>query len=247
MNREQLAKECKEIEKAGGSVLDFLRLRGCISPWGTWYRLQKEELNRAEHQITDGKGVGDMRKITLEQKKKAVEIAISGGDPLEYLGECGSESPDKLWWYIKNCLKKSQPDLYAQIPSGRKKAAEKPKNEPKTLDGSAWEPYKVEEPEKPAATCCARSTRKGVEVPDEIQDLEVTEVAEPPKPITDLTILADGDDFQIYGLKSKIGDFQAAGGQLCWYKTENQMVSMPVEDWKKILEVVPRVLEVMKL
>ena len=225
MNRQELAKECVKIEKAGGSVLDFLRLRGNISPWGSWFRLQKEELNRKDYQITDGKGSGDMRKITLEQKKKAVEIAISGGDPLEYLGECGSESPDKLWWYIKNCLKKSQPDLYAQIPDGRKKAAEKPKaekpkDEPKTLDGSELEPYQVD---------------------------PVTEVAPPPKVIEDLEVNAVDDDMEIYGLKTKIGDFQYAGGRLCWYKTEKEMVSMPVEDWKKILAVLPRVMGVMKL
>ena len=213
MNRQELAKECASIEKAGGSVLDFLGLRGCISPWGTWYRLQKEELNRKEPHITDGKGRNSMSKITLEQKKKAVEIAISGGDPLEYLGECGSESPDKLWWYIKNCLKKAQPDLYAQIPSGRKKAAEKPKTETER-------------------TVKAEDVNKAVmEQPD-----------------TDLTVKTVGDDFKIYGLITKIGDFQTAGDMLCWYiPQEEKHINLPVETWNQLVEIVPRVMEVMGL
>ena len=76
MNREQLARECIRIEMAGGDVREFLKNSGCISPWGTWHRLQREELGRNPWQITDGKGSAEMQKVTLEQKKKAVEIAI---------------------------------------------------------------------------------------------------------------------------------------------------------------------------
>lgn len=245
MNRQQLARECVEIEQAGGSVREYLAIKGCISPWGTWYRLQKEELGRAEHQITDGKGGEDVKKLTLENKKKAVQIAAEGGNPLEYLKECGAANPSASWVYIKKCLKETDPEMYAKI-----------------------------EGEK-VTTCCARSTRKGVEVPDECPDFEPKENEEPkpldgggwepyplekkkpeeqltvapvPKPVENINAVALEDDFRIYGLKTKIGDFQAAGGILCWYKTENdEIVSMPVEDWKKILEIVPKVLNVMGL
>ena len=63
-----------------------------------------------------------MTKITLEQKKKAVEIAVSGGNPLEFLRKCGSNAPDKTWWAIKAALKVKDPDLYEKIPDMRKKA-----------------------------------------------------------------------------------------------------------------------------
>lgn len=62
-----------------------------------------------------------MTKITLEQKKKAVEIAINGGNPLEFLKKCGSCAPDKTWWAIKDKLKAKDPELYAKIPDMRKK------------------------------------------------------------------------------------------------------------------------------
>lgn len=68
------------------------------------------------------KGTVNMaRKLTLEQKKKAVQISIDGGDPIEFLRECGCDAPDKTWWYIKNKLKDSNPELYAKIPDGRKR------------------------------------------------------------------------------------------------------------------------------
>lgn len=128
MDRAELARECVAVERAGGSVREFLSEHGCISPWGTWYRLQKEELHRSESQITLGKGDENKlsRKITLEQKKKAVQIAIEGGDVLEYLRKLGSKNPSGLWWTIKNDVKAADPELYAKIPRlDGKKPAEK--------------------------------------------------------------------------------------------------------------------------
>ena len=43
-------------------------------------------------------------KLTLEQKKKAVEIAQNGGDPLKYLEKCGSKNPSAAWFYIKKTI-----------------------------------------------------------------------------------------------------------------------------------------------
>ena len=66
----------------------------------------------------DGKAImgKGKRKVTLEQKKKAVQIAIDGGDPREYLRQCGSENPDSLWWYVKKVIKEKDPALYEKIP-----------------------------------------------------------------------------------------------------------------------------------
>lgn len=116
VNRERIALACERIERAGGSVREYLALCGCVSPWGTWFRLQIEELGRKRWQITDGKGGTEVRKITLEQKKKAVEIAVAGGNPLPYLKECGSKKPEGLWYTIKQSLKEANPELYAKLP-----------------------------------------------------------------------------------------------------------------------------------
>ena len=105
---------------------------GCVSPWGTWHRLQKEELGRSDAQITDGKGKSMKQpKITDEQKNEAARIAIEGGDPREYLKECGSTSAETMWWSIKRKIKEEDPEKYAKLP--KKLQGKKP--DPKTERG----------------------------------------------------------------------------------------------------------------
>ena len=152
-----------------------------------------------------------VHKITLAQKKKAVEIAIGGGNPLKYLEECGSGNPSAHWHYIKKTLKEKDPQKYAMIPE--------------RLD--------AKNEELKAVTCCAPSTREGVEVPDELPENEEHDVAM-------------DDDFEIYGLKTGAGDFQSAAGNLCWTFDGYQM-NLPVERWRQLIKTVPKVLNVMKL
>ena len=129
MDRRAMALECVRIEKKGGNVLQFLRSSGCISPWGTWYRLQKEELQRKDSQIRDGKGK-EMKKVNEDIKKKAVEIAINGGDPRGLLRDNGSKNADALWLKIKDELRKTDPETWEKIPKGRR-SRQKREEEPK--------------------------------------------------------------------------------------------------------------------
>ena len=50
------------------------------------------------------------KKLTLEQKKKAVEIAGQGGNQLEYLKKCGAKNPSAAWVYIKKTLMDKAPE-----------------------------------------------------------------------------------------------------------------------------------------
>ena len=54
--------------------------------------------------------------ITPEMEKKAVEIAIGGGNPLQYLKECGAKNPSARWAYIKEKLMGSDPETYDKLP-----------------------------------------------------------------------------------------------------------------------------------
>lgn len=78
------------------------------------------------------------KKVTLAQKKRAVEIAINGGNPLEYLKGLGSKKPDGLWYTIKKDLKEVDPETYAKIPDyrgkTRKPAEEKPQITARVID-----------------------------------------------------------------------------------------------------------------
>ena len=92
------------------------------------------------------KEANEMQKITLEQKKQAVEIAISGTSPLDFLRKCGSKAPEKTWYAIKAALRHVDPEKYAQIPDFRKADKETPK-EPTAVKLTG--PIKIETPETP--------------------------------------------------------------------------------------------------
>jgi len=66
------------------------------------------------------KGQEDRKKmkmfITPENRQKAVEIAIAGGNPLRYLEKCGAKNPSASWSFIKSNVKKNDPELFARIP-----------------------------------------------------------------------------------------------------------------------------------
>jgi len=64
--------------------------------------------------------------ITLEEKKKAVEICLDGGNPLDYLRTLGSKDPVQTWFGIKKALKETDPETYAKLPKRLKKNEETP-------------------------------------------------------------------------------------------------------------------------
>lgn len=64
--------------------------------------------------------------ITLEEKKKAVQICLDGGNPLDYLRTLGSKDPAQTWFGIKKALKETDPDTYAKLPKRLKKNEETP-------------------------------------------------------------------------------------------------------------------------
>ena len=236
MNRTDLARRCAGIDAEGGNVREFLKGLGFISPWGTWFRLQKEELGRKDWQITDGRGNEEMKKVTLEQKKKAVEIALSGGNPLAYLKEIGSKQPSALWYVIKKSLKEADPYKYEM------------------LAGSAAEPV---------TTCCAPAKSSGVEMPDDLPEDE-----EPVKPEVVLTIKSEDltkaldetphvssitkpvnyDGFEVMALKSPDTGFRFTSdpryGMMTWNTVSGDEVSLTAEEWHKLADDLPRVLQI---
>lgn len=160
-----------------------------------------------------------MNKITLKQKQKAVEIAISGGNPIEYLRSCGSTAPDKLWCYIKTVLKKKEPETFAKIPDLRRKKPEAPEAEAKPATLKVDGPIRIQMPEKI------------IDLPDE----KVMQIPkELPKPF----------EYRTTGISTAIGDFQyfRKSGYLDWTPLDgNGTVSMNTEEWKELLKLIPDV------
>ena len=226
MNREELAHECVQIEKAGGSVREFLGLRGCISPWGTWFRLQREELGREKWQITDGRGGEDMKKIALADKKKAVEIAICGGDPLEYLKKCGSKNPSALWYVIQKNLAEAEPEKYAQLLACKEKKEE-------TVDL----PRFIEEP--PVETYAQQ---------DEAEDFSYEAFRDYEKEHS-ITKPVNYGGFDVLSIRDpKSGDtfsYDRKHNMMEWRTEAGDEVSMTPVEWRELTEMLPDVMQVL--
>ena len=65
------------------------------------------------------------QKVPDEAKKAAIQAALSGGDPYEPLRPYTS-NPKSLWTYMKQQLRKSDPETAAKLPDLRYRKQEKP-------------------------------------------------------------------------------------------------------------------------
>ena len=132
-NKDRLAvlKDLMDAISDGRNAHDYLRDMGYADPKDTLRKLRttakKEDPALYKRMVKmglldmrkghSGKGVDKMskHKLTREQKEKAVELALSGGDYLAHLKECGAKNPSAAWWYIRKTLEKSNPELLEQI------------------------------------------------------------------------------------------------------------------------------------
>lgn len=171
--------------------------------------LNKAVKRRKDHSMT---------KITLEQKKKAVEIAIGGENPLEFLRKCGSNAPDKTWWAIKAALKVKDPDLYEKIPDMRKKA--KPEATVK-VDGPLR--IQTEEPEK-------------------------VKIISEQKPLKPGLRGLNNSDFEVSAIKHPIfGEFyyDQKFGMVDWRTPDGEEVSLSPKNWKELYLIIPDVMGIL--
>lgn len=84
----------------------------------------------------DKKGDENMKtgKVTRSQKENAVQIALGGGDPLQYLESCGAGNAPQMWYAIKQNLKENDPDIYAKLPKRIDRKDTKQKEAPTLAD-----------------------------------------------------------------------------------------------------------------
>ena len=132
-NKDRLAvlKDLMDALCDGRDAYDYLRDMGYADPKDTLRKLRTTAKKEAPdiYQTMKVMGLLDMRKghsgkgvdkmsqnkLTREQKGKAVNIAIQGGDPLEYLKKCGAKNPTAAWWYIRKTLKEVNPNKYLEL------------------------------------------------------------------------------------------------------------------------------------
>lgn len=139
-----ILERCLELEESGGDIIGYLRSKDYITPRATWFNYQREWLGRKPCEYTDGKPgkprkkgrVISMKqaKVTLEHKKKAVEIALEGGDPLKYLKDHGAGNAPAMWYTIKQHLKEADPEKFSRLPDMRVNGNNRKKAETEKAD-----------------------------------------------------------------------------------------------------------------
>ena len=172
-----------------------------------------------------------MKKITLEQKKKSVEIAISGGSPLEYLKKCGSKNPSASWQYIRQTLEKNDPETFAKLPGRLPKTA-----------GDAMIDMK-EAADNFFSQCEDMSLKLDTPKPIDGGEWEKMETTEAPKRAT-----LQYDGYTVCCIESKtFGRFywDRDHNHLDWTTAEGEEVSFTPTGWKMFLEELPKVAEIL--
>ena len=167
-------------------------------------------------------------KITLEQKKKAVQIALDGGNQLLYLNGLGSKNAPAMWGTIKRNLKETDPETYEKlqaIQNGKirataeaaAEAAEEVQAEEETEDDFGQDDLEEDEPE---------------DEPDEPD--------EPETPAGKITGPVCYDGFNVCGVQGQYGcyRFQDINGKQ-WIDFDDlegaNELSMTVDQWRGLL------------
>lgn len=181
-------------------------------------------------------------KMTREQKEKAVELALSGGDYLAHLKECGAKNPSAAWWYIKKTLAKSNPKLLAEVmkKTGEVetvKAPENPKGGPIVEIAEKLPPEAVAEvPEKEYVV---------VEPHDDIEGaVNYLKKAEKDSHIIDKPLNYDG--FKVTAIDGEFGQYRMDGDKIGFQNQAKIMYfSMHKEDLGAFIKELTRAAQIL--
>ena len=192
-------------------------------------------LNEALRKKREGK-IDMKQKITLEMKKKAVEMAIKGEDPLAYLKKCGSKNPSASWAYIKTTLEKKDPAMFAKLPERLPRKLETPEGE-WTPAVKVYGPVKIETPEpenvdvvKTAGDCMADMQAAADKFFDQCIEAGLKLDSEHAE-----------DDFEDCVIRSKKtgARYEVFQDSFCLKIGSDEFV-LAVETWKNLLKEIPK-------
>ena len=220
-DQRELALRCMEVEDAGGSVIEFLHGLGFISASATWQRLQLNELGRLPNRLSDGRSKNIVGKLTIENKKRAVQLTLNGKNPLEYIRSCGIKNAAEAWGKIKRDLKEVDPETFARLP----KRLPNPKKAEDAIMLDEVTKAALQHPERPIVSPISPV---------------VVETPEAPKIVKPLTY----GDYTVCCIESKtFGRFywDRDHNHLDWTTGEGEEVSFTPQGWKMFLEELPKV------
>ena len=207
-----------------------------------------------------------MKKVTLEQKKEAVRIAIKGGDPVNYLRVCGSRDPGQMWAMIRAKLRKDNPEIFLKLPKPEVKQKEEAPEQyqvVKTANGMMHNinrnPPPPQQPPEQVPTVKVDGAIR-IETP-EAKKVEVVEAPELkmgpiPKPIKNIDVppLKPGlrglnnSDFTVSAIKHpQLGEFyyDQKFNSVDWRSPEGEEISLHPAMWKELYMIIPDVMGIL--
>ncbi|MEE1162611.1 MAG: hypothetical protein UHU21_02850 [Lachnospiraceae bacterium] len=180
--------------------------------WCSWSCLREAEKE----------GKFSMKKLTLDNKKHAVKIAMDGGNPLEYIRMCGISNAADCWSKIKADLKEKDPEAWEKLP---KRLPNPVMDRNKEAPADAVTKAALQHPERPIV---APVSPVVMETPEQKQKIT--------KPLA-------YDGYTVCCIESKtFGRFywDRDHNHLDWTTGEGEEVSFTPQGWKMFLEELPK-------
>ena len=185
--------------------------------WCSWKCLRQSEKE----------GKINMKKLTLEDKKHAVKIALDGGNPLEYIRMCGVLNAAEAWGKIKNNLKEKDPATWEKLP---KRLPNPVMDRKKEAPADQVTKEAMKHPEQPVVQI------DGPVIIEKMAEKPVNEV----KPI-------NLKAFSISAIRTGLGEFyfDKKFNTIDWRTIVGDEVSLTPAGWRELINTMPDVLTVL--
>ena len=187
--------------------------------WCSWSCLRQSEKE----------GKLDMKKLTLENKKEAVQIALSGGNPLDFIRMCGISNAADCWSKIKADLKEKDPEAWEKLP---KRLPNPVMDRNKEAPADAVTKAALQHPERPIVS----------PIPP-----VVMETPETPKR-RNHTLLRNSN-YTVSAIRTDLGEFyyDKKFDRLDWRTIEGEEISMSPAAWFRLYEMIPEIMGILEV
>ena len=193
--------------------------------WCSWSCLREAEK----------KGMLNMAKLTLDDKKHAVKIALDGGNPLEYIRMCGVKNAAESWMKIKNDLKQKDPATWEMLP---KRLPNMKKEEtalvPEVVPEEMVKPVVIDTPDGPKEITAEKISQM---TPEEVSQANVAMMAELVK--RTITSAVNYDGFTVRAVQGVYGQYlydkTSMGEYIDFENNDGDELSMTVDNWRAFI------------
>lgn len=261
--RLQVLVELMAAVKDGRDAYDYLQGMGYADPKDTLRRLRITAKKDAPeiYQWMEQNGLLDMRKgrsgkgvdkvsnhkLTREQKGKAVDIAIQGGDFMDYLRKCGSKNPSAAWFYIRKTLKEANPNKYLELINLLSHPEKKEPEKGQLAEVAEKLPPEAAA-EVPEADPLAGFVAYDPGAPEgdktAYQRIKVTEKEAPCMTLHNPQ-KENKMEYTVMSIKTKAGTFSIDEEERISWRGGKSCTTMKKEDWEELADILPEVLEIL--